>query len=906
MRRGMSRCVVLLLAAFAVICASAQAATIPVTCGQSAALASAVTTANATSAPDTIEVTGGPCTFSLTAPAAIGANNNNTGLPIVTRPLTIDGNGSVIERAPLANLPFRILLASADGALTIRDLTIQHGLLNNGNVGAGVASFQASLVVENSTITANSTGGSSGGAAYGGGIATIGGSLLIDHSTIAFNTAPSGAGVATNLTGTTHEPVVVRRSLLLANTAMTSVGAAWVAGGVASFENVTFSGNAAADGIAGIMAGTPSGTLFGTAVNVSSSTFADSSRFGSTAPANALFAFVSAPGDARINVTDTIVTDSDSTAPATLAACAGSAPGRIVNDGGNLEWPGNTCGFGQTANPMISPLTSNGGPTQTHRLQPSSPAIDLGGSACPATDQRDVPRPDGDGCDAGAYESPAPETVAAGPSSSPTNHPALTFSSPDTPSATFQCRLDSGSFAPCTSPYEPSAGNGEHTVQVRAVAPGGYVDRSPAAATFVVDKSAPVVQISGPPAVGADRTARISFEVDDPGATVTCRVDEDEAVPCSSPFTAETLGDGSHTVTVTATDAAGNVGSKSTTFTVDTTPPVVDITGAPASPTNDPVAEIDFTVDDDDAAVTCQVDHDEAGPCSSPYTTDALGDGSHTVTVTATDQAGNAGSDTMTFTVDTVAPSTTDDVPAGWRALPVTVGLTATDEGSGVAKTYYTTDGSAPTTDSSVYSAAAPPVLEHGQAIRYFSTDAAGNAESVKTSAIAQVDALAPTVAFSGQKATYTVDETVRIACSATDPDPSSGLASDTCTDVDELAATLGVGEHTLSASAIDGVGRTATGSVTFTVSAPQPADVAALAITLLRATDAYAAMKANEPKKAERKIEDAFEKLAKAKKTKQETNAKGDARSLITELGGPGGLTAAQVETLNGLIDQL
>jgi len=64
---------------------------------------------------------------------------------------------------------------------------------------------------------------------------------------------------------------------------------------------------------------------------------------------------------------------------------------------------------------------------------------------------------------------------------------------------------------------------------------------------------------------------------------------------------------------------------------------------------------------------------------------------------------------------------------------PVTVTLSATDNqgGWGVAHTYYTTDGSAPTTSSNVYTG---PFTIHGPAaVQFFSTDLAGNAEQVNT-----------------------------------------------------------------------------------------------------------------------------------------------------------------------------
>jgi hypothetical protein len=93
--------------------------------------------------------------------------------------------------------------------------------------------------------------------------------------------------------------------------------------------------------------------------------------------------------------------------------CAGTGiPGNVGN---NLD-SGATCGFGfdngslSNTNPMLSPLAGNGGPTQTMALQASSPAIDRGNagicSAAPVSgvDQRGLSRPQGAGCDIGAYE----------------------------------------------------------------------------------------------------------------------------------------------------------------------------------------------------------------------------------------------------------------------------------------------------------------------------------------------------------------------------------------------------------------------------------------------------------------------------------------------------------------------
>src|SRR6185369_10973233 len=79
----------------------------------------------------------------------------------------------------------------------------------------------------------------------------------------------------------------------------------------------------------------------------------------------------------------------------TPAACVGSPFDGDHNMGTD------NCGLSSTANPLLGPLASNGGPTDTRALSSSSPAINAG-SGCPATDQRGAARVST--CDIGAYE----------------------------------------------------------------------------------------------------------------------------------------------------------------------------------------------------------------------------------------------------------------------------------------------------------------------------------------------------------------------------------------------------------------------------------------------------------------------------------------------------------------------
>ena len=87
----------------------------------------------------------------------------------------------------------------------------------------------------------------------------------------------------------------------------------------------------------------------------------------------------------------------------------------------NISFPDAHCG-GTVADPDLQPLADNGGPTLTQRLGPASAARDVvpaTGARCEALDQRGRSRPQGQACDAGAYEA-APPVVVTGDATSVT------------------------------------------------------------------------------------------------------------------------------------------------------------------------------------------------------------------------------------------------------------------------------------------------------------------------------------------------------------------------------------------------------------------------------------------------------------------------------------------------------
>jgi hypothetical protein len=188
----------------------------------------------------------------------------------------------------------------------------------------------------------------------------------------------------------------------------------------------------------------------------------------------------------------------------------------------------------------------------------------------------------------------APQTtIDSGPSGTIDQNSA-NFGFSASEAAAFDCKLDAGSFVPCTSPAIYTAlTEGSHTFAVRATDPAGNVDATPATRSFTVDtivegpetgpdtgpdggpdtdpdlnpgpsdKVAPRIAIGGARVKHARRSATVTFTaIDDTTAVgalaTTCSLDRAAATHCTSPLTLKRLKPGKHSVEIRATDAAGN------------------------------------------------------------------------------------------------------------------------------------------------------------------------------------------------------------------------------------------------------------------------------------------------------------------------------------------------------------
>ena len=219
-----------------------------------------------------------------------------------------------------------------------------------------------------------------------------------------------------------------------------------------------------------------------------------------------------------------------------------------------------------------------------------------------------------------------------------------------------------------------------------------------------------------------------------PTVTFSCSDAASDIDTCPAPAT---LGEGaSQTVSGTATDRAGNTASTSVAgFDVDLTPPT--LSGAATTPPN----AAGWYAGDVVVHWTCaDALSGVAGLC--PADEAITGEGaSLAANRSVSDAAGNVASATSApVAIDRTPPLTSATAPSGWSNSGITVGLSALDNLSGVAATYYRVDGGAVLAGSSV------TIDDEGvHTIAFWSVDRAGNVEQQKTVAVL-IDRTAPTI----------------------------------------------------------------------------------------------------------------------------------------------------------------
>jgi MYXO-CTERM domain-containing protein len=338
----------------------------------------------------------------------------------------------------------RVLLHPGSGTLTIRDLTLANGrfdAVDNDISFGGCVATGASLTLRNSVIRDCLAVGVG---AYGG--AVLSGFLSMSDSTISGSTAfgdhPTN-GTAAYGGGAFSYGVDIFDSTISGNSAIGTDNAPlshWEIGGglfiarnggnierttISNNFAIRFAGGLTQEGDLELRNSTISGNSTGqddggglrvrqaTSILVENSTITDNhagSRGGGisfidNALPSSLFSTIVASNSAGNGAGDI-----DSSMPLRISG----SHNLVVDAGANPQLPADTL----TDDPLLLPLTENGGPTRTHALIAASPAIDQGNNpADRGTDQRGFgyPREINGAADIGAFEyqgtAPAPVAI---------------------------------------------------------------------------------------------------------------------------------------------------------------------------------------------------------------------------------------------------------------------------------------------------------------------------------------------------------------------------------------------------------------------------------------------------------------------------------------------------------------
>jgi hypothetical protein len=326
---------------------------------------------------------------------------------------------------------------------------------------------------------------------------------------------------------------------------------------------------------------------------------------------------------------------------------------------------------------------------------------------------------------------PPPPTITAHPAKASNDlSPSFSFTA-DEGGVTFNCRLTSGAFPPCTSPKTYNVSEGQYTFYVKATdAAGNQSDPDLASFSWMVDTAPPESPtiIDGPQIPSPSTTATFTFS-GEAGASFLCQLDGAGFSACSNPATF-TVGDGSHALVVEAVDQAGNVSSPSAPYSwvVDTVHPLVTITDKPLLVTNRTSADFSFSSTPSPDHYECALDGAAFSTCVSPKHYGGLSDGFHTFAVRTVSAGGSRGaSTTYVWRVDTVAPQTAigSGPPVVSNSAAATFAFTSSESGSTFVCSINST-GFTPCSSPHGYSG----LGDGTYTFRVQAVDAAGNADT--------------------------------------------------------------------------------------------------------------------------------------------------------------------------------
>lgn len=371
-----------------------------------------------------------------------------TGLPVVETTLAVQGNGATLIREVDATgelgefaSPFRFFYVEPEGKLTLRDLTLQNGLVyirgERGSfplppggdlirISGGAIHSRGELNLFNVNLVGNRVGGpfppadadfryygSLGGAVFNSGTFSMSGGRAYDNTAFRssdsfYNTGSAqfanvrfegGRSIGHVLNNGASGNLSIHRSTLASLNAIHSSGDLLVSeslshaligvyGGTAVIRNSTvdqpYTGVSCKQ-----LHDAPTLTLDSVTIYGARDLEPTSSPEGRG---------LKLAEQCTVTIKNTVIAASDN------GDCFISSSGSpiVTTSGTNMDSDGSCPGF-TTVDSQLGALQDNGGPTLTRLPEATSPLVNAGGDDCPSRDQRLRPRTDG-ACDVGAVE----------------------------------------------------------------------------------------------------------------------------------------------------------------------------------------------------------------------------------------------------------------------------------------------------------------------------------------------------------------------------------------------------------------------------------------------------------------------------------------------------------------------
>ncbi|MFP4609090.1 MAG: Ig-like domain-containing protein, partial [Candidatus Aenigmatarchaeota archaeon] len=385
----------------------------------------------------------------------------------------------------------------------------------------------------------------------------------------------------------------------------------------------------------------------------------------------------------------------------------------------------------------------------------------------------------------------------------------------------------------------------EHTIEVRANDRAG--NDNVTSTTFDIDPENPQLKVVSPGSDTVFDTDKVSVawsghDQHSGLSHIEVRLNDGEwiDVGISSSYTFTGLEDGTHTATVKAIDNVYHESYDEVSFTVDTVPPQLSISSPEQGAIYD---DGEVTVEWQGSSETTDMDHYEVRldngawedvGLDESYTFGDLDDGNHLVYVRAIDGAGHTTTETVSFTVDSVAPELEVLAPEDGELFAeneVTVTWDSSDDGSGISHHEVRLDEGEwrDVGTSSLYTFKTLEEGEHVVEVRV--TDEAGHTNEGEVSFT--VDTSSPELEITSPepKALFAESE---VDVTWDGGDDISGIENykvrldqgewiDAGTDTQYSFDELSDGDHVVELIAEDGAGHTSTETITFSVDTTSP-----------------------------------------------------------------------------------